>query len=48
MWDVIVLFSFANEPSFYAVSDPSWDGNVISLVRSNCDGSAVLQTLYEG
>jgi hypothetical protein len=47
-YDILVLFSFANEATFWVVWNPSWDGNVIQLVRSNNDGTSILETLYEG
>jgi hypothetical protein len=47
-WDVIVLFSWANDPVFWAVEDPEYDGNVMRFIRSNSDGSDMLQVLYEG
>lgn len=47
-WDVIVLFDFVNEAHFWAIENPTYDGNVMRLIRSNADGSALVQQLYEG
>ena len=46
--DVLVTFSFSGYPLFWVVMDPSYDGNIMQLARSNIDGTKLIIELYEG